>query len=101
MIKRTGIDILRSPIAILVFLLIAIGLGYLIASGGLRTAIMLVAIPPVLLYLNRFFVNPRIGIYTVIILAFTAIGLNRYIPGIPLGLSIDGVLVLTYICYFF
>jgi hypothetical protein len=101
MIKRTGIDILRSPIAILVFLLIAIGLGYLIASGGLRTAIMLVAIPPVLLYLNRFFVNPRIGIYTVIILAFTAIGLNRYIPGIPLGLSIDGVLVLTYIAIFF
>lgn len=99
--NKTGADILRDPIAIILILFFAVGIGYLISAGGLQIAAALIIIPPVLIYLNRFFVNPRIGIYTVIILAFTAIGLTRYIPGVPLGLSIDGILVLTYIAIFF
>lgn len=99
--NKTGALQLRDPLAIILALLFAAGLGYIISSGGIKTAAILIIVPPVLIYLNRFFVNPRIGIYTVIILAFTAIGIVRYVPGVPLGLSIDGVLVLTYIAIFF
>lgn len=78
-----------------------IGIAYLISRGGLMMAAGILALPPVLLYLNRLFVNPRIGLFTVLILAFTAIGLTRYIQGVPFGLSIDIMLALTYLAVFF
>ncbi len=61
----------------------------------------ILVLPPILLYLNRLFTNPRVGIFTLLILAFVAIGLNRYIPSLPLGLSLDIMLVLTYVAAFF
>ena len=92
---------LKDPLVAVFLILLAIALGYFISIGGLKTAAILIVIPVVLIYLNRFFVNPRIGVYTVIVLAFTAIGIGRYVPGVPLGLGVDGVLVLTYIAIFF
>ncbi len=92
---------LRDPLSLVLLILFSVGLGYILSTGGMKTAAILIAIPLVLIYLNRFFINPRIGVYTIIILAFSAIGLSRYIPGVPLGLGIDGVLVLTYIAIFF
>ncbi|MCF8233946.1 MAG: O-antigen ligase family protein [Bacteroidales bacterium] len=98
---KTGSYILEKP---WVFLLLTGGIilvGYLISIGGLAMAMGLVALPPILLFLNRLFVNPRIGLFTVLILAFTAIGINRYITGLPLGLSIDIMLILTWVAVFF
>jgi hypothetical protein len=71
------------------------------AKSGVKVAIMMVAMFPVLFFLNRLFNYPPLGIYTLLIFAFTAIGLTRYIQGVPLGLSIDGFLVLTIIAFFF
>lgn len=99
--NKTGAMMLRDPLSVFLLILLAVGLGYILSNGSMQTVVILIAIPLVLIYLNRFFVNPRIGVYSIIILAFTAIGLARYIPGVPLGLSIDGVLVLTYIAIFF
>lgn len=100
--KKTGADILKDPIAIILFLLFAGGIGFIIAKGGFMMAVLFIMVPFALVYLNRVFINPRIGLFTLVIAAFTAIGLARYIPGNPpLGLSIDGLLVLTYIAVFF
>ncbi|MCF8307650.1 MAG: O-antigen ligase family protein [Bacteroidales bacterium] len=100
--KKTGADYLRDPIAISLFLLVAAGIGVFIANGGLMIAGLFIVIPFMLIYLNRLFVNPRIGLYSLVVAAFIAIGLTRYIPGNPpLGLSIDGLLALTFIAIFF
>lgn len=100
--KKTGADYLRDPIAIILFLIVAFGIGIFIANGGLMVAALFVVIPFLLIYLNRLFVNPRIGLYSLVIATFTAIGIARYLPGNPpLGLSIDGLLVITYIAIFF
>lgn len=96
-----GSDILRHPIAVVLVLLVAVGIGYLFVSGGIKIAAALLMLPFILIFLNRFFVSPRIGVYAIITAAFVAIGLTRYIPGVPFGLSIDGLLVLTYIAIFF
>jgi O-Antigen ligase len=99
--KRTGAMILQKPWMMVLLVLAMVGIGYVISKGGLLAGIGILALPPILFYLNRLFVNPRIGLFTVLILSFTAIGLNRYIVGLPLGLSIDIMLVLTYVAFFF
>lgn len=99
--ERSGTQWLNHGVVILLIIILTIGMGYLIANGGIKSAIILLALPPVLLFLNRFFIEPQIGVFSALIMAFIAIGVTRYIPGIPLGLSVDGFLVLTYIALFF
>jgi len=98
---KTGASKLQHPVVIGLIILATVLVGIIIAKGGFKVAIALVVLGPVLIYLNRLFVHPIVGIYSVIFMAFTAIGLTRYIPGVPLGLSIDGLLVLTIIAIFF
>lgn len=74
---------------------------YVVAFGTLRFAFMIMLLPAAVLYLNLFFNKPSIGLTTVIILSFLVIGLTRYVPGIPLGLTIDALLVLTFVAVFF
>jgi hypothetical protein len=99
--KRRGADKMRSPLGIILIIVGVVIMGNVIATQGVRTTVVLMATPLLIMYLNRFFANPRIGIYTIVFMSFVAIGLTRYIPGVPLGLSIDGLLVLTYIATFF
>lgn len=52
----------------------------------------------VIVYL--LFTYPRLGMILLVIQGFTVIGLARYIPA-PLGLSLDGVMILLYVALFF
>lgn len=99
--RKSGSLKLENPLVIAVLVAAMIGIGYVISKGGMMAAMGILALPPVLLFLNRLFVNPRVGMFTVLLLAFTAIGLNRYIAGLPLGLSIDIMMILTYVAVFF
>ncbi|MDP4290217.1 MAG: O-antigen ligase family protein [Bacteroidota bacterium] len=92
---------MNDPIVIVLLIFSAIVLGYIIATGGLISALVLLCLPLLLIYFNRFFIFPRIGILTILTLAFIAIGLNRYIRNVPLGLGIDFILVITYVAIFF
>ncbi|MCD4773526.1 MAG: O-antigen ligase family protein [Bacteroidales bacterium] len=98
---KSGSYILNNPLVIVILVICMIILGWIIAKGGLFIAIGILFIPPILIYLNRLFVKPQIGLYTLIIFGFIAIGLNRYIVGLPLGMSIDIFLTLTLIAVFF
>lgn len=99
--EKTGSEKLQHPVMILVLVAAAVLLGLIIAKGGFIVAIALLGLFPVIIYFNRFLNDPRVGIYTVIILGFIAIGLTRYIRNVPFGLTVDGFLVLTYVAVFF
>lgn len=98
---KRGARKLEHPIVIALLIVGAIIMGVVIAKGGVKIAVLMVAMFPVLFFLNRLFNNPPIGIYTMLIFAFIAIGITRYIRGVPLGLSIDGFLILTLLAFFF
>jgi hypothetical protein len=99
--QRIGSDKLRHPLMIALLVLMAIALGVIVAKGGMMVTIALLALFPVLIFFNRFLTDPRIGVYTIVVLGFIAIGLTRYIRNVPFGLSVDGFIVLTYIAIFF
>ncbi len=92
---------LGDPTVVVLVLVGFVLLAALIALGGFVSAVAILLLPLGIVYMNRLFVNPSYGITSVLVLGFTAIGLTRYIPGVPLGLSIDVTLVLTYIALFF
>ncbi|MCH8553963.1 MAG: hypothetical protein LAT76_02325 [Schleiferiaceae bacterium] len=91
-----------NPVLLGFFLVAFLGfpLGFLIWKGGIVTIALISGLPFLILFIWLIYKHPRVGIIATLVLAFTAIGLARYIPG-PLGLSIDGVLVLTLIIALF
>ncbi|PLX13793.1 MAG: O-antigen ligase domain-containing protein [Marinilabiliales bacterium] len=99
--RKRGAHKLEHPLVLAILVMVAVVAGVLIAKGGFKIAVMIVAMLPVLIFLNRVFNNPPVGIYTLLVFAFIAIGLTRYIQNVPLGLSIDGFLVITIIGFFF
>lgn len=85
-----------------VALLFAVISGYLIASKGLSIAGALVAFPVIIVFFAMFFRYPKIGIYATLALCFILPILGRYVPtGVPYGLGIDFLLVLTFLVLIF
>ena len=92
---------LNNPIVLIVLFVFFVFVSYVVSKVGIRYAAIISTIPILLLFLNRLFDQPVIGVYATIALGWIAIGMMRYIPGLPLGLSIDFILVLTIIALFF
>ncbi|MBN2747793.1 MAG: O-antigen ligase domain-containing protein [Bacteroidales bacterium] len=95
--KKLGSDILRKPLVLIVLFLFVIVTAKAMASKGLMIGIALVVLPAALIFLNRVFINPRLGLLAVFIVEFFVLGLGRYIQGFPLGLTVDGLLIITYL----
>ena len=73
-----------------------------ISKTGIVAAIAFIGMPIAVIFINKIFLKPEVGITTILALGFLAIGILRYLPGqVPLGLSIDGFLFLIYIALFF
>jgi hypothetical protein len=72
-----------------------------IATSGLIGGFILLVIPPVLYYLIISFRKPELILYSTIIVTFMVSMLNRYIPGIPFGLTVDALLFLLVIVLIF
>lgn len=98
---RTGSAKLQHPLIMVIIFIVTIVVGFIVAKGGFQVAIALLLLGPLVFLLNRIFEKPVVGIYLLLIAAFTANGLTRYIRGVPLGLSIDFLLVLTLVAVFF
>ena len=95
-------EFLKSYWGLGLVMLISIVTATAIAKGGIVSVAGLIGMPFVVIFLNKIFLKPELGITTILVLGFLAIGLLRYLPGqIPLGLSIDGFLFLTYLALFF
>lgn len=99
--QKTGAAKLQHPIVIAAIILVTVIFGIIIAKGGIKVALALVLLIPILIFLNRLFNAPVVGVYVLLIFSFVAIGLTRYIMGVPLGLGIDAFLVITYIAMIF
>lgn len=82
-------------------LLLALGitlpLAFIVAKGGMLAGIALIVLPLGCYYLYALFTFPEIGLYSYLVAGFVVNGLVRYIKGVPLGLSIDGILLLTWL----
>ncbi len=78
--------------------LLALGSGYLIAHNGISMAGALIGFPIVIGYFILFLHYPKLGLYTVLVISFILPILGRYVPtGIPYGLSVDILLVLSFV----
>lgn len=69
-------------------------------SGNLPLGIVFFVIPFVLLYLGQIFASPIVGFWSAFVANYFVMGIARYLPG-PLGLSIDGLLIITWLALFF
>jgi len=99
--QQTGSGIFFKIPVVIMMLLGIIVTAVVIAKGGLLIAFSLILIPGILLFLNRLFNNPKFGLYSLLIAGFTANALTRYLGDYPFGLSIDVILVMTYVAIFF
>lgn len=97
----TGSDRIQS-ISTLAFLGFLLALSAWITSlTGIVAGMAFIVLPFVFLYLYLLFRYPIIGLYTAISLGFMLLGIGRYISGIPIGLAMDGILILTLIALIF
>lgn len=82
-------------------LLLAIGatlpVAVVIAKGGMLAGIGLVVLPFIFFYLYILFTYPKIGLYSCVFAGFLVNGIVRYISGLPLGLAVDGLLLVTWL----
>lgn len=100
-LKESGSSVLRKPAGIITILALTVITAKLISVGGLKIGIVVAVLPIVVIYLNRIFVKPELGLWSVFVVEFFVLGLGRYISGFPLGLTVDGLLVLTLIAVIF
>lgn len=98
--KPSGADKLAQWPARLLITLFGMGVAVVLSKSGIIAGISLMMLPFLALFLNLLFVYPKLGVYSALVMAFMANGLARYVPA-PLGLAIDGLLVLTYLAIFF
>lgn len=99
--EKTGAQKLQHPVVIAGLVIVSVILAYIIAKTGLIAVVALIGSIFGLVFLNRLFNHPALGIATLLLFSFVAIGLTRYIRGVPLGLGVDGILALTFIALFF
>ena len=95
-----GSDYLRKPLPILLLLSIIVTTAHLTATKGLVAGIGIMILPFAIVYMGALFINPRIGIVTILIFNFFVLGIGRYIP-MTWGLLMDGLMVLMYLALFF
>jgi len=92
---------LGSPMFYVPFFIVCFAAAWIIGKGGLVAGIGLVVLPFLFFYLNLLFRKPVAGVYTVAILGYLILGILRYVEVPMIGMSIDSVLVLTFLALFF
>lgn len=85
-------------VKILLIALVALYI-YVINSNTWKMGIILAVAPIALIAISILFLQPRVTFITLFVYNYFAMGINRYVPG-PLGLGIDGLLLLTFIGLF-
>lgn len=97
--KTYGAELLKKPEYIALLMLLVAVCAWLTAKMGIIAGLGIIGLPMVISFLSVIFLYPRVGLFGIFILNFTALGINRYIQA-PWGLSIDGLLVLIFVALF-
>lgn len=96
-----GASYLQKPVPFFLLLLTIAIIGSLVGSGGMITGIAFMAIPFVLTYVYFIFKYPKFAIIGLLLCNYVILGFNRYIKGLPLGMTVDFHLVIMYVALFF
>ncbi|WMJ73210.1 O-antigen ligase family protein [Cytophagaceae bacterium ABcell3] len=98
--SRLGVGIKR--LIVFSFMVAAtVAAAYMVTEGGIMAAGALFALPLGALLVLSIFLKPAVGMVLVMLLGIYIIGPTRYISGVPLGLSIDVMLLLTFLATIF
>lgn len=99
--QNTGSDRILS-VRYLAFVGFLIALSALITSKlGIVGGMLFIFLPFIFTFLYLLFRYPIIGLYTAVSLGFVLLGIGRYVTGIPIGLVMDGILILTMLALIF
>ncbi len=99
--SSTGSARLGKPLLAVSVVVLAVLATVLISRMGLVVGFLLVLLPLGFVYLTALFRFPIIGFYTAVIFGFLLLGLGRYLTSAPVGMGMDGILLLTYVGLFF
>lgn len=83
------VKLLRSPALYVFLLLVSVGLAYGIAVFGIIFGLIFLGVIiglPVIIY---SITNHKFGIVVLLIISFFLQGINRFMPGVPLGILLD------------
>jgi hypothetical protein len=95
-----GAELLKKPINIVLIILFGIFFSLIISKVGVISGIAFLMLPFLLFFLYQLFTYPKLGIFSTIFMAFMANGITRYVSDAPIGLAVDGILVLSFIALF-
>ena len=98
--RITGPDQLRNKLVFILMTGMGIFLGILTVKKGMVLPVMLIVLPPIVAFVVSIFLKPKVGVLTFVIYCFFVTGISRYVPGIPYGLGMDGLLVLSLLAVF-
>ena len=93
--------LLHSRWLLPVGLLLALGLGWLAGHVGAAVPGLLVLVPLLLLAVVVVFREPRLGVVAFICFCFCLHYLSRHVLDVPLGLGMEGILVVTWLAVVF
>lgn len=97
---RIGSDKILHPRNLLVFGIIGLLFGKVIAGAGMVAAIGLVALPAALFFIGWLLRTPNAALFGSLLNGFLAVGLTRYVDA-PWGLMIDGLLFMGWLALLF
>ncbi|MFT4738027.1 MAG: hypothetical protein ACI8QD_001593 [Cyclobacteriaceae bacterium] len=83
------------------YFLLIIGVSFLAVKIGPAGNLALSVLPMLFLCLIVFFQKPELILFATLICSFLISLLGRYVPGIPFGLSIDGLQLLSFLALIF
>jgi hypothetical protein len=81
-------------------LLAGVFIAAIVSSGQIALGIIALLAPITVVGVVLIFYNPYIGFFLYLNYSYFFIGMNRYVPDIPLGLTIDIILLLTTLSVF-
>ncbi len=95
--STTPINKLLAPLGIMT----AIILGWFTSKTGIFVPGGLVAFPIIFGCVVMVFLNPKIGFISYLLLCFFVSVLNRHVLGVPFGLGLEALLILTWLSIIF
>ena len=95
-------SIKKEIISYIVLVLLAVGMGYAVATYGIAVGGIYIGLPFVIAMIVMIFNNPKLGLLITLHYSFFSNGLTRFLsPDIPFGLGVDGILMLSIIAGIF
>ncbi|MCA0366166.1 MAG: O-antigen ligase family protein [Bacteroidetes bacterium] len=99
--SNSEISVFQKSILILLVFAGTFLFGYFLANGGVAAEAAIVILPFALAYIVWVFYNPKVGFISVLIYAFFMPTIGKHIPGLQVGLLVDGLMVLSWLGIFF